>query len=130
MGERGYWRPGNMQRTRKWCGDGFTILSGDDDKTFGIMTDQGIMASALISVSFNITPKAVQDMTAFLNKEEHGEAEKLLIALKPLFGIVIVKTQGGNTLRNSAVSCQKSTCYKDLYGNPRNAWRVLSPAAG
>ncbi len=83
----------NMKRTRECCGEDFTILSGDDDMTFTIMTDPVIKASGVISVASNIAPKAIQDMTTFLNEGKQAEAEKLMIALKPLFGIVTVKTQ-------------------------------------
>lgn len=83
----------NMKRTRECCGEDFTILSGDDDMTFTIMTDPVIKASGVISVASNIAPKAIQDMTTLLNEGKQAEAEKLMIALKPLFGIVTVKTQ-------------------------------------
>jgi len=83
----------NMKRTRKCCGDDFSILSGDDDKTFDMMTDPAIRASGVISVASNIAPKAVQEMTARLNEGNLVEAKRLLNALKPLFGIVTVKTQ-------------------------------------
>jgi len=83
----------NMRRTRKCCGEDFTILSGDDDKTFTMMTDPVIKASGVISVASNIAPKAVQDMTTLLNEGEQAKAEKLTVALRPLFGIVTVKTQ-------------------------------------
>lgn len=83
----------NMRRTRECCGDDFTILSGDDDKTFTMMTDPAIKASGVISVASNIAPKAVQDMTAFIAEGNQAEAERLMNALKPLFGIVTVKTE-------------------------------------
>jgi 4-hydroxy-tetrahydrodipicolinate synthase len=83
----------NMKRTRECCGEDFTILSGDDDKTFSMMTDQMIKASGVISVASNIAPRAVQEMTSLLNEGRQAEAEKLMVALKPLFGIVTVKTQ-------------------------------------
>jgi 4-hydroxy-tetrahydrodipicolinate synthase len=83
----------NMKRTRECCGEDFTILSGDDDKTFTMMTDPAIKASGVISVASNIAPKAVQDMTTFVKEGKLSEAEKLRNALKPLFGIVTVKTE-------------------------------------
>jgi len=83
----------NMKRTRECCGDDFTILSGDDDKTFAMMTDPEITASGVISVASNIAPRAVQDMATFLKEGNRDEAEKLRVALKPLFGIVTVKTE-------------------------------------
>jgi 4-hydroxy-tetrahydrodipicolinate synthase len=83
----------NMKRTRQYCGEGFSILSGDDDKTFTMMTDPAIKAGGVISVVSNIVPKAVQEMTERLNDGNRIEAEKLMDALQPLFGIVTVKTQ-------------------------------------
>jgi len=82
----------NMKRTRECCGENFTILSGDDDLTFAMMTDPGIKASGVISVISNIAPKAVQDMTTLLNEGKLAEADRLMVALKPLFKIVTVKT--------------------------------------
>ena len=83
----------NMKRTRECCGENFTILSGDDDKTFTMMTDPVIKASGVISVASNIAPKAIQDMTTLLNEGKKAEGEKLMVALRPLFRIVTVKTQ-------------------------------------
>ena len=83
----------NMKRTRECCGEDFTILSGDDDMTFTIMTDPVIKASGVISVASNIAPRSVHEMTTLLNQGKQAEAEKLMVALKPLFGIVTVKTQ-------------------------------------
>lgn len=82
----------NMKRTRECCGEDFTILSGDDDKTFTIMTDPAIKASGVISVASNIAPKAVHEMATLINEGKQAEAEKLMVALKPFFGIVTVKT--------------------------------------
>jgi 4-hydroxy-tetrahydrodipicolinate synthase len=94
----------NMRRTRLCCGDVFTILSGDDDMTFTMMTDTGIMARGVISVSSNIAPRAVNEMTQLLNQGERSAAEKLMRALKPLFEIVTVKTQEQTPL--GPVSCR------------------------
>lgn len=94
----------NMKRTRECCGNDFTILSGDDDKTFTMMTDPAIKASGVISVASNIAPKAVHDMTMLVNQGNQAEAEKLRNALKPLFGIVTVKTQ--EETPHGAVGCR------------------------
>jgi len=82
----------NMKLTRKYCGDDFDILSGDDGKTHAMMIDLKIKASGVISVASNIAPGAVQKMTECLNNGDTAEAEKLVKALQPLFGIVTVKT--------------------------------------
>jgi 4-hydroxy-tetrahydrodipicolinate synthase len=83
----------NMRLTRKCCGNDFTILSGDDDKTFNMMTDPDIKASGVISVASNIAPKGVQDMVKLAGDGEEAGAEKLMTALKPLFGMVTIKTE-------------------------------------
>jgi len=83
----------NMARTRACCGDNFAILSGDDDKTFDMMTSDVIRARGVISVASNIAPRAVQQFTKYLLEGQRTEAEALLQGLKPLFGIITVKTQ-------------------------------------
>lgn len=84
----------NMKLIRKCCGDKFDILSGDDDKTFAMMTDPAIKSSGVISVVSNIAPKAVQQMTECINNGDIEKGEKLAKALQPLFDtIVTVKTQ-------------------------------------
>ncbi|CAN2042660.1 4-hydroxy-tetrahydrodipicolinate synthase [Candidatus Magnetomoraceae bacterium gMMP-15] len=82
----------NMRRTRNLCGPTFTILSGDDDKTFEMMTDPKIMANGVFSVVSNVAPAAVQKMTMLLLEGQRQEAENLMKALKPLFSLVTVKT--------------------------------------
>jgi 4-hydroxy-tetrahydrodipicolinate synthase len=81
-----------MKLTRKFCGDDFDILSGDDDKTYNMMTDSGIRAAGVVSVTSNVVPGAVQKMTTLILEGNMDEAKKLLDALKPLFDIVTVKT--------------------------------------
>jgi 4-hydroxy-tetrahydrodipicolinate synthase len=83
----------NMRLTRKLCGKDFTILSGDDDKTFEMMTTPEIAASGIISVISNIAPRAVQDMTQYILNGKMEEARNLCAVLQPLFNIVTVKTQ-------------------------------------
>jgi 4-hydroxy-tetrahydrodipicolinate synthase len=83
----------NMKLVRKCCGKDFDILSGDDDKTFSMMTDPNIRASGVISVVSNIAPKAVQEMTEYINKGDIANGEKIAKALQPFFDtIVTVKT--------------------------------------
>ncbi|MEM2103346.1 MAG: 4-hydroxy-tetrahydrodipicolinate synthase [Candidatus Bathyarchaeia archaeon] len=82
----------NMRLTRKLCGDDFEILSGDDDKTFGMMTEATIRASGVISVISNIAPAAVQKMTTLILNGIVDEAEKMCRKLSPLFQLVTVKT--------------------------------------
>jgi len=83
----------NMARTREVCGDDYTILSGDDDKTLDMITSDAIRASGVISVLSNIAPRALTKFVTLLLEGQREEAEKLLKSLKPLFGLVTVKTQ-------------------------------------
>jgi 4-hydroxy-tetrahydrodipicolinate synthase len=94
----------NMRRTRKLCGNGYTILSGDDGITFDMMTDPEIKATGVISVISNIAPKAVSDMVEALNRGDMDTAKKLAHALSPLFDLVTVKTQEKTAYGN--VSCR------------------------
>jgi len=84
---------GNMARTREVCGEAYDILSGDDDKTFDMMTSPEIGAAGVISVASNIAPKGVQEFAQALLRGDRAEAERLGGALKPLFEIVTVKTE-------------------------------------
>jgi 4-hydroxy-tetrahydrodipicolinate synthase len=83
----------NMRLTRKLCGSDFAILSGDDDKTFVMMTDPDIAAAGVISVASNIVPHTVQSLTQALRAHRTEEANRLYATLKPLFNMVTVKTQ-------------------------------------
>lgn len=82
----------NMRLTRKLCGKDFSILSGDDDKTFEMMTSLEIQATGVVSVTSNIAPKAVQTLTSAIANHEIKEANSLKEALQPLFDLVTVKT--------------------------------------
>src|SRR4030066_2006424 len=53
---------GRMAKTRTLCGEDFDILSGDDDKTFEMMTLNDIRASGGISVMANIVPGPIGGM--------------------------------------------------------------------
>ncbi|HEX9261308.1 MAG TPA: 4-hydroxy-tetrahydrodipicolinate synthase [Candidatus Bathyarchaeia archaeon] len=83
----------NMKLTRRFCGTDYDILSGDDDKTFAMMTMPDINASGVISVASNVAPRAVAAMTHFIRDGKIGEARELCEALQPLFSIITVKTQ-------------------------------------
>lgn len=83
----------NMRLTRKLCGADFAILSGDDDKTFAMMTAPDIAAAGVVSVASNIAPQTVQNLTRAIRAHRTEEANRLYAALKPLFNIVTVKTQ-------------------------------------
>jgi 4-hydroxy-tetrahydrodipicolinate synthase len=83
----------NMRLTRKLCGEDFDILSGDDDKTFAMMTVPEIAATGVISVTSNIAPRAVSDMVHYILDGNTKEAKQLAEILQPLFSVITVKTQ-------------------------------------
>ncbi len=87
----------NMAKTRRLCGDDFTILSGDDDKTVAMMKSKDIRAAGVISVMSNVIPGPIQRLTELLNAGEEDEADSLAEKLAPLFGIVGVATTEQST---------------------------------
>ncbi len=48
-----------MVKTRKLIGDDFDLLSGDDDRTYEMMTKKEIRANGVISVTSNVVPGPV-----------------------------------------------------------------------
>ena len=82
----------NMAKTRRLCGDDFSILSGDDDKTVAMMKSDSINASGVISVASNVIPGPVQRLTELLNAGDGAAADELAEKLQPLFAIVTVST--------------------------------------
>jgi 4-hydroxy-tetrahydrodipicolinate synthase len=83
----------NMAKTRRLCGEDFTILSGDDDKTFEMMARADIGAAGVISVMSNVIPGSLQKLTELLAAGSKVEAQALVASLQPLFGMVGVTTQ-------------------------------------
>jgi 4-hydroxy-tetrahydrodipicolinate synthase len=83
----------NARLTRNYCGPNFSIMSGDDDKTLSLMSDQAVACSGVISVVANITPKPVQDLVQAALRKDWQEAQRLATALQPLFALVTVKTE-------------------------------------
>ncbi len=82
----------NMKHTRECCGPDFTIFSGDDGMTYEMMTDQQVAAAGVISVVSNVAPGAITRMVQLLEGGSADEAKNLLSGIKPLFGLVTVKT--------------------------------------
>jgi 4-hydroxy-tetrahydrodipicolinate synthase len=82
----------NMAKTRRLCGDDFTIFSGDDDKTVAMMKSPQIKATGVISVMSNIIPGPIQRLTELLNDGQEEQADDLAQKLSPLFGTVGVTT--------------------------------------
>ena len=104
----------NMKLTRRLCGEDFDILSGDDDKTFTMMTDNEIRASGVISVVSNVAPYAVKIMTVLILEGRIDEATKLANDLKPLFEIVTVKTSEVTEFGEVLVKARNPVPYKTL----------------
>jgi 4-hydroxy-tetrahydrodipicolinate synthase len=82
----------NMAKTRAVCGEDFTILSGDDDRTVTMMKRDDIRAAGVISVMSNVVPGPLSRMTHALNDGDVAAADKLAADLAPLLGIVGVTT--------------------------------------
>ncbi len=104
----------NMRLTRKLCGEDFSILSGDDDKTYAMMTSPDIAASGVISVTSNIAPRAVANLTQYLLDGNITEADHLAQALQPLFAIVTVKTQEQTPYGIVSCKARNPLAYKTL----------------
>ena len=81
-----------MAKTRGLLGDDFDILSGDDDKTYEMLTRQDIRASGVISVMSNIVPGPIAEMVRAVLSGNTVRAEQLKNALDPLFKAVTVNT--------------------------------------
>ena len=81
-----------MARTRTLLGEDFDILSGDDDKTYEMMTRQDIRASGVISVISNIVPGPIHEMVQAIKQGDLGKANRFKRTLDPLFKLVTVST--------------------------------------
>jgi 4-hydroxy-tetrahydrodipicolinate synthase len=83
---------GRMAKTRTLLGEDFDILSGDDDKTFEMMTRQDIRASGVISVMSNVVPGPINEMVRAILNGDMEKANRLKDILDPLFKVVTVNT--------------------------------------
>jgi len=83
---------GRMARTRTLLGGDFDILSGDDDKTYEMMTRQDIQASGVVSVMSNIVPGPIHEMVKGIRNGDFEKANRLKNHLDPLFKLVTVNT--------------------------------------
>jgi 4-hydroxy-tetrahydrodipicolinate synthase len=81
-----------MAKTRTLCGEDFDILSGDDDKTFEMMTRDDIRASGVVSVMSNIVPGPIGEMVKAIKNGNMERANRLKDILDPLFKVVTVNT--------------------------------------
>jgi len=90
-----------------------SIMSGDDDKTYRMMTDPGISASGVISVISNLVPGAVSEMVKALINGDQKKGKELEEKLKPLFSLVTVKAKSKRILKNG-----KMVEVEDRFRNP------------
>ncbi len=102
-----------MARTRTLLGDDFSIMSGDDDVTYDMLTDRAIRANGVISVASNIAPRAVKDMVASALSGDTARSEKIRNALAPLLGVVTVKVDNPRVLPTG-----ETFTVNDRYRNP------------
>jgi len=104
----------NMELTRKLCGEDFDILSGDDDITYDVMVSPKIAASGVISVTSNIAPRAVANMTHNIIDGNIDEAKRIAQTLQPLFNIITVKTQEPTPYGPVLCKARNPLAYKTL----------------
>jgi 4-hydroxy-tetrahydrodipicolinate synthase len=83
---------GRMAKTRALLGGDFDILSGDDDRTFEMMTRNDIRASGVVSVMSNIVPGPIGEMVRAILSGNMEKANRLREVLDPLFKVVTVNT--------------------------------------
>lgn len=102
-----------MARTRALLGKGFSIISGDDDITYKMMSDQRIAADGVISVASNVVPGGVAKMVRHAMDGDLEGAAKTQQALAPLLGIVTVKIDNERRLPSG-----ETVIVNDRYRNP------------
>lgn len=102
-----------MARTRALLGDGFSIMSGDDDITFKMMSDAAIGAQGVISVASNVIPAAVRKMVDLAANGDTNGAKAAMEAITPLLGVVTVKVDNPRTLPSG-----ETVMVNDRYRNP------------
>lgn len=110
-----------MAYTRELLGPNFSILSGDDDLTFEMMTRPNIGAAGVISVISNVAPKAIAQMVGKLLSGDAEGASAIRGHLAPLFGIIGVSIEGERTLPNG-----KNVNVLDKFRNPLPVKTLMS----
>ena len=102
-----------MAKTRKLLGDAFSIISGDDDITFKMMTDPAIRANGVISVASNVVPAGVRKMVDLAARGDQAGAQAAMEAISPLLGIVTVKVDNPRRMPSG-----DTLVVNDRYRNP------------
>jgi len=110
-----------MARTRSLLGDDFSIMSGDDDITFKMLTDKAIRADGVISVMSNIIPGPIAKMVSLMKEGDIDGASRMHDAITPLLGIVTVKVDNERTLPSG-----KKVIVNDRYRNPLAVKTLMS----
>ncbi len=102
-----------MAKTRSLVNPDFSIMSGDDDITFRMMTDPKIRANGVISVASNIAPAAIKKMVDLAAVGDLEGARKAMDAVAPLLSIVTVKVDNPRVLPSG-----ETVMVNDRYRNP------------
>ncbi len=102
-----------MAKTRTLLGNAFSIMSGDDDITFRMMTDPAIRANGVISVASNVAPAGVRNMVDLAAKGDVAGAQAAMEAVAPLLGIVTVKVDNPRLM-----PAGDTLAVNDRYRNP------------
>lgn len=110
-----------MAKTRSLVNPEFSIMSGDDDITFRMMTDPAIRANGVISVASNIAPAAVKKMVDLAAAGDFDSARKATDAVAPLLSIVTVKVDNQRTLPSGEI-----VMVNDRYRNPLPVKTLMS----
>lgn len=91
----------------------FLILSGDDDKTFELMSNSSVRGDGVISVMSNLLPHAYVEFTELFLEGEVEKARELNEILSPLNGMVTVKCSYPIRIRNDEYLIEN-----DAFRNP------------
>ena len=102
-----------MRLDRQLAGPALSILSGDDDLTLTMMSDEGIRASGVVSVFSNIAPGAIAGMVRAQAADDTEETERLSAALGPVLRLVTCAVTAVRTLPNG-----QSVEVSDKFRNP------------
>lgn len=87
-----------MRRDRALAGPSLGILSGDDDLTLAMMQDPAIRGTGVISVMANLAPASVAQMVSAQLAGRADEANRLDLALAPLFKLVTCRAKSSRRL--------------------------------
>jgi 4-hydroxy-tetrahydrodipicolinate synthase len=90
-----------------------SIISGDDDKTFAMMSDPAIGAGGVISVTSNIAPRGISRMVQAALAGDMEEARNMEVKLKPLLSIVTVRAASQRILPDG-----RRVTVEDRFRNP------------